>query len=47
VSIFTAPLGAKTACKLDVAQLKRIFGVVLLMLQPSCLMKAAGHLAIN
>ena len=32
VSIFTAPLGAKMARKLDVAQLKRIFGVMLLML---------------
>ena len=32
VSIFTAPLGAKMARKLDVAQLKRIFGVMLLLL---------------
>ena len=32
VSIFTAPLGAKMARKLNVAQLKRIFGVMLLML---------------
>ena len=32
VSVFTAPLGAKMARKLDVAQLKRIFGVMLLML---------------
>ena len=32
VSIFTAPLGAKMARKLNVTQLKRIFGVILLML---------------
>ena len=32
VSILTAPLGAKMARKLNVAQLKRIFGVMLLML---------------
>ena len=32
VSIFTAPFGAKLARKLDVAQLKRVFGVVLLLL---------------
>jgi uncharacterized membrane protein YfcA len=32
VSIFTAPLGAKMARKLNVAQLKRIFGVMLFML---------------
>jgi uncharacterized membrane protein YfcA len=32
VSIFTAPLGAKMARKLNVAQLKRIFGVMLLFL---------------
>ena len=32
VSIFTAPLGAKMARKLDVAQLKRVFGVVLFFL---------------
>ena len=32
VSIFTAPFGAKMARKLDVAQLKRVFGVVLFFL---------------
>jgi uncharacterized membrane protein YfcA len=32
VSIFTAPFGAKLARKLDVAQLKRVFGVMLLLL---------------
>ena len=32
ISIFTAPLGAKMARKLNVAQLKRIFGVMLLIL---------------
>ena len=32
VSIFTAPLGAKMARKLNVAQLKRIFGVMLFFL---------------
>ena len=32
ISIFTAPLGAKMARKLNVTQLKRIFGVMLLML---------------
>ncbi len=32
VSILTAPLGARMARKLNVAQLKRIFGVMLLML---------------
>ena len=32
VSIFTAPLGAKMARKLNVAQLKRIFGVMLIFL---------------
>uniref|UniRef100_UPI004048E2A4 sulfite exporter TauE/SafE family protein n=1 Tax=Polynucleobacter sp. TaxID=2029855 RepID=UPI004048E2A4 len=32
VSIFTAPLGAKMARSLDVAQLKRIFGVMLFIL---------------
>jgi len=32
VSIFTAPLGAKMARKLDVGQLKRIFGVMLFFL---------------
>ncbi len=32
VSIFTAPLGAKMARKLNVTQLKRVFGVILLML---------------
>ena len=32
LSIFTAPLGAKMARKLNVAQLKRIFGVLMLML---------------
>lgn len=32
VSILTAPLGAKMARKLNVTQLKRIFGVMLLML---------------
>ncbi|OYZ97399.1 MAG: hypothetical protein B7Y05_28155, partial [Polynucleobacter sp. 24-46-87] len=32
VSIFTAPLGAKMARKLNIAQLKRIFGVMLFML---------------
>ena len=32
VSIFTAPLGAKMARKLNVTQLKRVFGVLLLML---------------
>jgi uncharacterized membrane protein YfcA len=32
VSIFTAPFGAKMARKLDVAQLKRVFGIVLFFL---------------
>jgi uncharacterized membrane protein YfcA len=32
VSIFTAPFGAKLARKLDIAQLKRVFGVMLLLL---------------
>jgi uncharacterized membrane protein YfcA len=32
VSIFTAPFGARLARKLDVAQLKRVFGVMLLLL---------------
>jgi uncharacterized membrane protein YfcA len=32
VSIFTAPFGAKLARKLDVAQLKRVFGIMLLLL---------------
>jgi uncharacterized membrane protein YfcA len=32
VSIFTAPIGAKMARKLNVAQLKRIFGVMLFFL---------------
>jgi uncharacterized membrane protein YfcA len=32
LSIFTAPFGAKMARKLNVAQLKRIFGVMLLSL---------------
>jgi uncharacterized membrane protein YfcA len=32
ISIFTAPLGAKMARKLNVAQLKRIFGIILLFL---------------
>ena len=32
VSIFTAPLGAKMARRLDIAQLKRIFGVMLFIL---------------
>jgi len=32
LSIFTAPLGAKMARKLNVTQLKRIFGVILFML---------------
>jgi len=32
VSIFTAPLGASMARKLDVAQLKRIFGAILFLL---------------
>ena len=32
VSIFTAPFGAKMARKLDVTQLKRVFGVVLFFL---------------
>jgi uncharacterized membrane protein YfcA len=32
VRIFTAPFGAKLARKLDVAQLKRVFGVMLLLL---------------
>jgi uncharacterized membrane protein YfcA len=32
VSIFTAPFGAKLARKLDVAQLKRVFGVMLFFL---------------
>jgi uncharacterized membrane protein YfcA len=32
VSIFTAPLGAKMARKLNIAQLKRIFGVMLFFL---------------
>ncbi len=32
VSIFTAPIGAKMARTLNVAQLKRIFGLMLLML---------------
>jgi uncharacterized membrane protein YfcA len=32
VSIFTAPWGAKMARKLDVAQLKRVFGIILFFL---------------
>ena len=32
VSIFTAPLGAKMARKLDIAQLKRVFGIMLFFL---------------
>jgi len=32
VSIFTAPFGARLARKLDVTQLKRVFGVMLLLL---------------
>ncbi len=32
VSIFTAPLGAKMARKLDIAQLKRVFGIILFFL---------------
>ena len=32
VSIFTAPFGAKMARKLNVAQLKRVFGVLLFFL---------------
>ena len=32
VSIFTAPFGAKMARKLDVGQLKRVFGIMLLFL---------------
>ena len=32
VSIFTAPFGARMARKLDVAQLKRVFGIVLFFL---------------
>jgi uncharacterized membrane protein YfcA len=32
ISIFTAPLGAKMARKLDIAQLKRVFGIMLLFL---------------
>jgi uncharacterized membrane protein YfcA len=32
VSIFTAPFGAKIARKLDVAQLKRVFGIMLFFL---------------
>jgi uncharacterized membrane protein YfcA len=32
VSIFTAPWGAKMARKLDVAQLKRVFGIMLFFL---------------
>jgi uncharacterized membrane protein YfcA len=32
VSIFTAPFGAKLARKLDVAQLKRVFGIMLFFL---------------
>jgi len=32
VSVFTAPWGAKMARKLDVAQLKRVFGIVLFFL---------------
>ncbi|QWE20123.1 sulfite exporter TauE/SafE family protein [Polynucleobacter sp. AP-Kolm-20A-A1] len=32
VSIFTAPLGAKMARKLDIAQLKRVFGILLFFL---------------
>ena len=32
VSIFTAPFGAKLARKLDITQLKRVFGVMLLLL---------------
>jgi uncharacterized membrane protein YfcA len=32
VSIFTAPFGAKMARKLNVAQLKRVFGIMLFLL---------------
>jgi uncharacterized membrane protein YfcA len=32
VSVFTAPWGAKMARKLDVAQLKRVFGIMLFLL---------------
>jgi uncharacterized membrane protein YfcA len=32
VSIFTAPLGAKMARKLNIAQLKRVFGILLFFL---------------
>jgi uncharacterized membrane protein YfcA len=32
VSIFTAPFGAKMARKLNVAQLKRVFGIMLFFL---------------
>ena len=32
VSVFTAPLGAKMARKLNVAQLKRVFGIMLFFL---------------
>jgi len=32
ISIFTAPLGAKMARKLDIAQLKRVFGIMLFFL---------------
>jgi uncharacterized membrane protein YfcA len=32
VSVFTAPLGAKMARKLDISQLKRVFGIMLFFL---------------
>jgi uncharacterized membrane protein YfcA len=32
VSIFTAPLGAKLARKMNVSQLKRVFGILLFFL---------------